>query len=108
MVKRSLRHLRELNLNVTIGYDVYDEFYGIQIAVPRRRDHLDSALYNLIKAAPMLGSLLVSFEIHSTVYKSEPKHIVSDHHWTNLRRVKTLVQHKQTLLQNIAASMRPL
>ena len=88
MMKRSLRHLRELNLHITSVYDVCDVVYEYKTReFPGPRDHPDNALYNFIKAAPMLESLSVSFKTKRKEYKTELKDIVSDHHWKNLGRV---------------------
>ena len=87
MMKQSLRHLHELDLNITSEYDVCDNNYDFRIEFPGRREHLDNALYNFIKAAPMLESLSVSFENDPIDYKPELKRIASDHHWKNLGRV---------------------
>lgn len=86
MMKQSLRHLRELDLNITTEYDVYD--YEIGMEIPQCRRYLtNNALYDFIKTAPMLQSLSVSFESSPTDCRTELKHIISDHHWTNLGRV---------------------
>ena len=86
MIKQSLRHLHELDLNITTEYDVYD--YEIGMEIPQCRRYLtNNILYDFIKAAPMLKSLSVSFESFPTDYSAELKYIISDHHWTNLRRV---------------------
>ena len=88
MMKRSLRHLRELSLNITSEYDVCDDVYKDKTReFPGRRDHIDNALHIFIKAAPMLECLSVSFEYNRKEYKTELKDVVSDHHWKNLGRV---------------------
>ena len=86
MMKQSLRHLRELDLNLTTEYDVYDDEIGMEIS--ECREYLtNNALYDFIKAAPMLEDLSVSFQHNYPMgCTTELKHIVSDHHWTNLRR----------------------
>lgn len=50
-------------------------------------ENLNSELYNFTNAAPMLESLSVSIKIGPLDCVTELKHIVFDHHWTNLRRV---------------------
>ena len=87
MMKRSLRHLRELKLNITLEYDVCDQVYDTRTEFSGRQEHLNHALYNFTNAALMLESLSVSIKIDPINCQTELKHIVSDHHWTNLRRV---------------------
>ena len=86
MIKQSLRLLLELDLNNTTEYDVYD--YEIGMGIPQCRRYLtNNTLHDFIKAAPMLESLSVSFESSPTDCRTELKHIISDHHFTNLRQV---------------------
>ena len=87
MMKRSLRHLRELNLNITLEYDVCDQVYDTRTEFSGPREHLNNALYNFTNAAPMLEGLSVSININPLDCVTELKHIVSDYHWKNLRRV---------------------
>ena len=87
LMKRSLRHLRELNLNITLEYDVCDQVYDTRTEFTGPQEYLNSALYNFTNAAPMLESLSVSISIDPSDCVTEIKHIVSDYHWTNLRRV---------------------
>ena len=87
MMKQSLRHLHKLDLVISTEYDVCDHVYDIETEILECREYLNNALCNFIKAAPMLESLSVWFEVEPTDCRTELKHIVSDNHWTNLRWV---------------------
>lgn len=85
-MKKSIEHLKCLNLVISTGMDEAGDEIGVEI--PECRKYLENGcLRDFLTAAPALEDLALDFDWYKPYCPTEMKHVVGDFTWSCLRNV---------------------